>query len=64
MSPVTVAQYKGFEGEVVEDGDSPFVKIVNTRDFVAANFRPGDNVQAVFEELVDDYLETRAAIGD
>lgn len=55
--------HKGYQGAVdVEDGHL-VIQILHIDDFITATCDRASEAQAVFEELVDDYLETCAGLG-
>lgn len=60
---MTTLRYKDFQGSVEFEDDTLVVTILHIEDLITATCERASEAQAVFEELVEDYLETCAAVG-
>jgi predicted HicB family RNase H-like nuclease len=60
----TLPIYKGYQGSVEYDDGSLLVRILHIADAVTATCDAASDAIRVFEQLVDDYLETCAETGD
>lgn len=58
-----VVQFKGYQGAVTYDAGRLLVRILHIDDFVSTECDRASDVQATFEELVDDYIETCHDLG-
>ena len=56
-------RYKDYQGAVTFEDGRLIVQLLHIDDFVTAECDKASEAQAVFEELVEDYLETCSAIG-
>jgi predicted HicB family RNase H-like nuclease len=59
---MNVVEHKGYQGSVVYEDGNLVVTILHINDMVSANCDAASEVEAVFAELVDDYLETCKAL--
>lgn len=60
---MTILSHKGYQGSVTFDGDALLVQVLHIADAVMDRCDAAKDAQATFEHLVDDYLETCAAVG-
>jgi predicted HicB family RNase H-like nuclease len=60
---MNIVEYRGFQGCVDWSDGRLLIQVLHIDDTLIAECLGASAVQATFEELVDDYLETCAAIG-
>jgi len=60
---MTALHYKEFQGSVEFEDGKLVVQILHIDDSISTTVDSASQAQAAFEELVDDYLETCAAVG-
>lgn len=60
---MNVLKYKGYQGSVSYEDGVLFVRLLHIDDFIEASCTDAEQVQPLFEELVEDYLETCRAVG-
>jgi len=60
---MTVLKYKDFQGSVSFEDRVLVVQILHIDDLIVAECDSASKVEETFRDLVDDYLETCAAMG-
>lgn len=60
---MSIIKYKDFQGSVDYEDGRLVIQILHIDDFVTTECGSAEDVEAAFKELVDDYLETCAAVG-
>src|ERR1044071_7697615 len=60
---MSVVKYKDFQGAVDYEDGRLVIQILHIDDFVTTECDSAEEVEAAFKELVEDYLETCAAVG-
>ncbi len=60
---MTVLRYKGFRGRATYEDGELLIELLHISDLITASCDSAAKVTEVFEELVDDYVETCKCIG-
>ena len=60
---MTILQHKDYQGSVEFDAGRLMIRVLHIEDTVMGECDRAADAQSVFEDLVDDYLETCAALG-
>lgn len=60
---MSVLTYKDFQGSVSFDEGRLLIKVLHIEDTLLAECESASNAQSVFEELVEEYLETCKEVG-
>ena len=60
---MSALRYKGFQGSVEFEDSVLVIKLLHIDDLVTAETADASRAQAVFEELVDDYLASCEELG-
>jgi predicted HicB family RNase H-like nuclease len=60
---MTILKHKDYQGSVAFEDGKLIIQILHIDDFITGECDRASEVQAAFEELIDDYLETCAAVG-
>jgi non-homologous end joining protein Ku/predicted HicB family RNase H-like nuclease len=60
---MSTVQYRGYQGDVVFEGDRLLLRILHIDDFITAEVDRASEVESAFAELVDDYLASCAELG-
>jgi predicted HicB family RNase H-like nuclease len=60
---MSVLRYKDYQGSVDFEDDRLIIRVLHIDDFITTEIDSASKAQAAFDELVEDYLATRAELG-
>lgn len=60
---MSILNYRGYQGSVCFENGSLIIQILHIDDTVVDECKSAEDAQSLFEDMVEDYLETCAAMG-